>query len=112
MAHRLLCYDSRIPFRFGAAVAAADTTRLPQQDGLPVTMLLDHGRAVDAIAQDLGLHPATVDRHAQTYHAQGLSGYLQAEQAGYWGLLAPNWPGSARNWTSRCTPTAANSWTG
>ena len=55
-----------------------------------------------AIAQDLGLHPATVDRyaqtyhaqtyhaqtyHAQTYHAQGLSGYLQAEQPGYWGLL-------------------------
>ena len=38
---------------------------------MPVTvlLLLDHGRAVDAIAQNLGLHPATVDRSAQTYHA-------------------------------------------
>ena len=56
---------------------------------VPVTvlLLLDRGRAVAAIAEDLGLDEATVYRYAQTYRLQGLAGYLKAEQPGYWGLL-------------------------
>ena len=49
--------------------------------------MLDRGRAVAAIAEDLGLDEATVYRHAQTYRLKGLAGYLAAEQPGYWGLL-------------------------
>ncbi len=57
---------------------------------VPVTvlLLLDRGRAVAAIAEDLGLDEATVYRHAQTYRLKGLAGYLAAEQPGYWGLLS------------------------
>ena len=56
---------------------------------VPVTvlLLLDHGRAVPAIAEDLGLDQSTVYRYAQTYHKEGVVGYLRAEQPGYWGLL-------------------------
>lgn len=56
---------------------------------MPVTVLLmlDRGRAVAAIAEDLGLDEATVYRYVQTYRLQGLAGYLAAEQPGYWGLL-------------------------
>ncbi len=56
---------------------------------VPVTvlLLLDRGRAVAAIAEDLGLDETTVYRYAQTYRLQGLAGYLKAEQPGYWGLL-------------------------
>ena len=56
---------------------------------VPVTvlLLLDRGRAVAAIAEDLGLDEATVYRYAQTYREKGLAGYLAAEQPGYWGLL-------------------------
>ena len=56
---------------------------------VPVTvlLLLDRGRAVAAIAEDLGLDEATVYRYAQTYRLKGLVGYLKAEQPGYWGLL-------------------------
>ncbi|MEJ7665199.1 MAG: helix-turn-helix domain-containing protein [Hymenobacter sp.] len=40
---------------------------------VPVTvlLLLDRGRAVAAIAEDLGLDEATVYRYAQTYRLQG-----------------------------------------
>jgi len=57
---------------------------------VPVTVLLmlDRGRAVAAIAEDLGLDEATVYRYAQTYRSKGLAGYLKAEQPGYWGLLS------------------------
>ena len=56
---------------------------------VPVTvlLLLDRGRAVAAIAEDLGLDEATVYRYAQVYREKGLAGYLAAEQPGYWGLL-------------------------
>ena len=56
---------------------------------VPVTLLLllDKGRPVPAIADDLGLDPATVYRYAQTYREKGLTDYLRAEQPGYWGLL-------------------------
>ena len=50
--------------------------------------MLDHGRPAAAIAQDLGLDVSSVYRYAQTYHLQGLRGYLAAEQPGYWGLLS------------------------
>ena len=52
-----------------------------------VLLLLDRGRAVAAIAEDLGLNEATVYRYAQVYREKGLAGYLAAEQPGYWGLL-------------------------
>lgn len=57
---------------------------------VPVTVLLmlDRQRPVATIAEDLGLDQATVYRYAQTYHQKGLSGYLAAEQPGYWGLLS------------------------
>ncbi len=56
---------------------------------VPVTalLMLDRGRAVAAVAQDLGLDEATVYRYAQAYHLHGLVRYLQAEQPSYWGLL-------------------------
>ena len=50
--------------------------------------MLDHGRPVAAIAQDLGLDVSSVYRYAQTYRLQGLRGYLTAEQPSYWGLLS------------------------
>ena len=56
---------------------------------VPVTVLLmlDRGRAVAPIAEDLGLDEATVYRSAQTYQLQGLVGCLAAEQSGYQGFL-------------------------
>ncbi len=56
---------------------------------VPVTalLMLDRGRAVAAVAEDLGLDEATVYRYAQSYQLLGLTGYLKAEQPGYWGLL-------------------------
>jgi transposase len=54
---------------------------------LTVLLMLDHGRAVAAIAEDLGLDQSTVYRYAHTSHEQGLIDYLRAEQPGYWGLL-------------------------
>ena len=55
---------------------------------VPVTvlLLLDRGRTVGTIAEDLGLDEATVYRYAQTYREKDLVGYLRAEQLGYWGL--------------------------
>ena len=44
-----------------------------------VLLLLDRGRAVAAIAEDLGLDEATVYRYAQVYREKGLAGYLAAE---------------------------------
>ena len=52
-----------------------------------VLLLLDRGRAVAAIAEDLGLAEATVYRYVQAYREKGLAGYLAVEQPGYWGLL-------------------------
>ena len=56
---------------------------------VPVTvlLLLDHGRAVAAIAEDLGLDEVTLYRYRQTYQLLGMTGYLRTEQPGYWGLL-------------------------
>ena len=54
---------------------------------MTVLLLLDRGRAVAAIAEDLGLDEATVYGYAQTYQLQGLAGYLRTEQPGYWSLL-------------------------
>ena len=56
---------------------------------VPVTVLLmlHQGHAAVTVAQALGVDVSSVYRYAQTYHLQGLSGYLRAEQPGYWGLL-------------------------
>ena len=56
---------------------------------VPVTVLLmlDQGHAAATVAQALGVDAGSVYRYAQTYRLQGLSGYLRAEQPGYWGLL-------------------------
>ena len=57
---------------------------------VPVTVLLmlDHGRAAAAIAQDLGLDESTVYRYAGAYRDQGLVAMLAAERPGYAGLLS------------------------
>jgi transposase len=54
-----------------------------------VVLLLDKGRSVPQIADDLGLDPATVYRYAAAYQAQGLASYVAPapETGGYWGLL-------------------------
>ena len=56
---------------------------------VPVTalLMLDRGRPLVAVAEDLGLDEATLYRYAAAYHAHGLVRYLAAEQPGYWGLL-------------------------
>ncbi len=56
---------------------------------VPVTVLLmlEQGHAAATVAQALGVDGSSVYRYAQTYHEQGLTGYLRAEQPGYWGLL-------------------------
>lgn len=50
-------------------------------------LLLDKGRPVPVIADDLGLDEATVYRYARAFAALGLARYLAHEQPGYWGLL-------------------------
>ncbi len=52
-----------------------------------VVLLLDKGRSVASIAEDLGLDDGTVYRYAQYYQLHGLPKYLAADQARYWGLL-------------------------
>ena len=56
---------------------------------VPVTVLLmlHQGHAAATVAQALGVDVSSVYRYAQTYQLQGLSGYLRAEQPGFWGLL-------------------------
>ena len=49
--------------------------------------MLDQGRTAATVAQALGVDVSSVYRYAQTYHLEGLSGYLRAEEPGYWGLL-------------------------
>ncbi|MGI4872555.1 MAG: helix-turn-helix domain-containing protein [Janthinobacterium lividum] len=56
---------------------------------VPVTVLLmlDHGRAAAAIAQDLGLDESTVHRYAQACQRHGLAALLAKEAPGYAGRL-------------------------
>ena len=56
---------------------------------VPVTVLLmlHQGHGAATVAQALGMDVSSVYRYAQSYHLQGLSGHLRAEQPGYWGLL-------------------------
>lgn len=60
-------------------------------DYVPVTvvLLLDKGRSVPSIADDLGVSVATVYRYAGAYQAQGLAAFRQSDTqaGGYWGLL-------------------------
>ena len=49
--------------------------------------MLRQGHAAATVAQVLGVDVSSVYRYAQSYHLQGLSTYLRAEQPGYWGLL-------------------------
>ena len=57
---------------------------------VPITVLLmlDHGRAATAIAQDLGLDESTVHRYAQACQRQGLAAMLAKEAPGYAGRLS------------------------
>ena len=54
---------------------------------VPVLLLLDKGRPVGSIADDLGLDEATVYRYAQAWKRLGRAKYLVHEALGYWGLL-------------------------
>ncbi len=72
-----------------------------------MVLLLDRGRAVAAIAEDLGLNEATVYHYAQTYRLKGLDSYLKAEQPGYCGLLtSAQLAGLTRSWAGPSTPIA------
>jgi transposase len=57
---------------------------------VPVTvvLLLDKGRPVPTIADDLGLDPATVYRYAAAWRTQGLPAFAGQKPAGYWGRLS------------------------
>lgn len=59
------------------------------QDGyVEVTvLLLDKGRGLASIAEDLGLNETTVYRYARAFTNLGLEKYLAHERPGYWGLL-------------------------
>ena len=52
-----------------------------------VLLMLDAGRPLATVVQDLGLDEATVYRYARAFAALGLAKYLAHEQPGYWGLL-------------------------
>ena len=52
-----------------------------------VLLLLDKGRPVASVSEDLGLDEGTVYRYVQVYQLHGLAKYLAADQARYWGLL-------------------------
>ncbi len=51
----------------------------PRYVKVTVLLLLDKGRSVPYIADDLGLDPATVYRYAAAYQTQGLASYLAPE---------------------------------
>lgn len=83
-------------------------------DYVPVTvvLLLDKGRSVPSIADDLGVSVATVYRHAGAWQAQGPAAFRQADPpAGATGDCspAPNSPAFVRNWAATATPIAAKS---
>jgi transposase len=50
-------------------------------------LMLDAGRAVATVAQDLGLDDGTVYGYAEAFARLGLAKYLTHEQRSYWGLL-------------------------
>ncbi|RZK98432.1 MAG: helix-turn-helix domain-containing protein [Hymenobacter sp.] len=52
-----------------------------------VLLMLDVGRPLATMVQDLGLDEATVYRYARAFTALGLAKYLAHELPGYWGLL-------------------------
>ena len=52
-----------------------------------VILLLDKGRPLPTIADDLGLDEATVYRYVRAFGTLGVDQYLAHEQPGYWGLL-------------------------
>ena len=56
---------------------------------VPVTalLMLAQGHGAEVVAQALGLHPSTVYGYVAGCRAQGLAGFLAAEQPGYSGLL-------------------------
>ncbi|AWM31455.1 IS630 family transposase [Hymenobacter nivis] len=52
-----------------------------------VVLMLDAGRGLATVAQDLGLDETTVYRYVRAFTDLGLEKYLAHEQPGYWGLL-------------------------
>jgi transposase len=52
-----------------------------------VVLMLDAGRSLATVAQDLGLDETTVYRYVRAFTDLGLEKYLAHEQPGYWGLL-------------------------
>ena len=53
-----------------------------------VLLMLDAGRSLATVTQDLGLDEATVYRYVRALADLGLTKYLAHEQPGYWGLLS------------------------
>jgi len=50
-------------------------------------LMLDAGRSLATVAQDLGLDETTVYRYGRAFTDLGLEKYLAHERPGYWGLL-------------------------
>jgi transposase len=79
-------------------LTAADRQQLRQlqkqrrdDDGyvkVTVVLMLDAGRSLATVAQDLGLDETTVYRYVRAFTDLGLEKYLAHEQPGYWGLLS------------------------
>lgn len=60
----------------------------PKYVRVTVLLLLDKGRSVSVIADDLGIDESTVYRYKQVYDADGLDVYLETNYKGRCGLLS------------------------
>ena len=78
-----------------------------------VILLLDKGRPLATIADDLGLDEAQVYRYVRAFGTLGVDQYLAHGQPGYWACSpAPSWRTCASKSTRRATRTARTCETG
>lgn len=52
-----------------------------------VLLMLDKGRGIPDVAEDLGIDDSTIYRYFNTYTQEGLNKYLFTEYKGYWGRM-------------------------
>jgi len=55
---------------------------------ITVLLLLDKGRTVAEIAEDLGIDDSSIYRYKHAYDSDGLDVYLETDYKGKWGLLS------------------------
>ena len=53
-----------------------------------ILLMLDKGRNIQIIAEDLGIDDGTIYRYISNFQNNGLDKYLFTEHKGYWGLLS------------------------